>query len=119
MAQKILLHHYSSRADYSGFQGLPLGCGVEVLCAGALFEADRLAVKDYDREHVSPFLYTNPDIYRISRPYAEEALCVPESRVTLDTPEDYSYICSIFDSLYEGKPVDIWQLAAYLKKNRN
>jgi len=76
-------------ADYAGYAGLPYGAGVESVAAEALLRADREARDLYDREHVCPYLYTHPEIFRLHRPLAPRPWQAPELRLTVDTPEDY------------------------------
>lgn len=106
-----LLDLYNRRhIDYSGFWGLPVGTGVECVRAKALLHADRHAEMEYDREHVCPYLYNNPQTFIVYRPSAPAACYSPELRVTLDTDRDYRRLHTIFDSLYVGIPISTEQL---------
>jgi len=106
-----LLALYRSRAvDYSGFYGLPVGTGVECVRAEALLRADRSASGTYEREHVCPYLYNNPQEFDIYRPSAPPECYAPELRVTLDTERDYRRLLTIFDSLYTGDPISTERL---------
>ena len=111
-------------ADYSGYSGLPYGAGVESVSAAALLRAENEAVTDFDREHVCPYLYNNPEKFRLHRPLAppqwrdyseqfsfnsgqltagSEQLTVNKTqsniRVTVDTPEDYERAVTLYDAL--------------------
>ncbi|MFW6360574.1 MAG: cytidylyltransferase domain-containing protein [Spirochaetota bacterium] len=106
-----LLELYRSRSvDYSGFYGLPVGTGVECVRAEALLRADRSAAGAYEREHVCPYLYNNPQQFVIYRPSAPPECFAPELRVTLDTERDYRRLLTIFDSLYTGEPISTERL---------
>jgi len=98
------------RIDYSGFDGLPVGTGVECVRAEALLKASREAESSYDREHVCPYLYTHPDIFKVYRPVAPKECFFPGMRVTLDTYQDYHRLQTIFNTLYSGKPITVKQL---------
>jgi spore coat polysaccharide biosynthesis protein SpsF len=82
-------------ADYAGYQELPYGAGVEVVRVEALLRANRevpapsCGVCPMEREHVCPYLYKHPEIFRLYRPLAPEKWRNPELRVTVDTEEDY------------------------------
>ena len=104
-AQLLLELHLQQRADYSGFDGLPLGTGVECVRTEALLEARRQAGKEYDREHVCPYLYRNPDMFTIYRPPAPPDCYGPQLRVTLDTQEDFERLTLIYRELYRGAPI--------------
>jgi len=76
-------------ADYAGYFGLPYGAGVESVASEALLRAEREA-KDHDeREHVCPYLYKHPEIFRLHRPFAPKRWQGLERRITVDTEEDY------------------------------
>ena len=53
-----------------------------------------------DREHVSLYIYRNPDIFRLKNLPASPELSWPELGLTLDTPEDLKLISFIFEKLY-------------------
>jgi spore coat polysaccharide biosynthesis protein SpsF len=92
-------------ADYAGYGGLPLGAGVEALSAEALFRAEREAASPAEREHVSPYLYGHPELFRLHRPLApprwQDRRDSP-LRLTVDTPEDYERARKLYCAL-EGK----------------
>ncbi len=112
-AQLLLEMHQQREADYSGFDGLPLGTGVECVRTEALMEARRQARKGYDREHVCPYLYNNPDMFTIYRPPAPRECYGPQLRVTLDTRQDFERLRMIYRELYRGEPI---QTAALVKE---
>jgi spore coat polysaccharide biosynthesis protein SpsF len=116
LANRILEEHLEEGADYSGFLGIPLGTGVEVLKTTSLFRARREAIDIYEREHVSPFLYHRPDQFKIYRPRAPKEFLAPDTRVTLDTEENYQFILDIYDDLYHGRPIEIEELHRYLNQ---
>ncbi len=119
LANKILEYHYQKRADYSGFTGIPLGTGVEILNAEAVLEANSLSDNAYEREHVSPYLYFRENEFLINRvPSPAEYYC-PDGRVTLDTEDDYYKIKKIYRENYHGQPIEIQQLVSWLRININ
>jgi spore coat polysaccharide biosynthesis protein SpsF len=82
----------SLNADYAGYFGLPIGAGVESVSADALLQAASRDTSPYEREHVCPYLYNHPELFRLHRPLAparwqdraERAI-----RLTVDTREDF------------------------------
>jgi spore coat polysaccharide biosynthesis protein SpsF len=89
-------------ADYAGYGNLPLGAGVEAVSAAALFRAEQEAEKPEEREHVCPYLYSRPDLFRLHRPLAPRRWQQPrgrELRITVDTPEDYSRAQELYRAL--------------------
>ncbi|MFW5688724.1 MAG: cytidylyltransferase domain-containing protein [Spirochaetota bacterium] len=105
-------------ADYLGFDGPPLGTGVEVVLADALERAHRESYDPYDREHVTPYLYRNPGRFACSRVAAPPAYRLPAARVSLDTAEDYAALCELFGELYEGDPIPVLRLIRHLGARR-
>ncbi len=117
-AAMILASHIDSGADYSGYDDMPLGTGVEVLNLAALQTAAAESDEPYDHEHVSPYLYRNPDRFRINRIRAPEKFCFPGSSVTVDTAADYKKLQSLYSDLYEGRPLSITEIIPWLKSER-
>ena len=76
-------------ADYAGYSGLPYGAGVESVASAALLRAEREAQSPAEREHVCPYLYNNPELFRLHRPLAPPGWQGGELRITVDTQEDY------------------------------
>lgn len=116
LARDIIESHRMRGADYSGFLGMPLGLGVEVISREGLETAGREAVKPFYREHVCPFLYENPELFVVNRPRVSGRYLLEEGRVTLDTEEDLELIRRIFHDLYSGKPVEADEVVRWLKE---
>ena len=67
-----------------------------------LAEAWREARDPGDLEHVTPFIYNQPERYRLGCVTQEQDLSA--LRWTLDTPEDYAMIGAVYDALHFGNP---------------
>ena len=91
-------------ADYAGYTSLPLGAGVEAVSTEALFKAEREAKDRYEREHVCPYLYNNPELFHIHRPPAPQKWQGSDIRITVDTPEDYRQAEILFHYLLSLPP---------------
>jgi spore coat polysaccharide biosynthesis protein SpsF len=87
-------------ADYAGYFGLPYGAGVESVASEALLRAEREAQAPDEREHVCPYLYRHPEIFRLHRPLAPKRWQYPEYRITVDTKEDYDRAVSLYGRLF-------------------
>ncbi len=118
LASEVLDLRRSAGADYAGITGTPYGTGVEVLNAYALIDLASWTHEQYDREHVTPGLYRNPDRYTVSLTTTKNAWYLPELRVTLDTPEDYAWLTAVFSRLYRGEPIEIDQLVAFAQDHQ-
>lgn len=77
----------------------PRGLDTEVFSFEMLEAGYENATKDYQREHVTPYIYENAkSIY-----YYKNAHNFSEYRWTLDTEEDFQLIKEIYDVLYHGE----------------
>ena len=88
-------------ADYSGYNGLPLGAGVESVAATSLFRAGKKA-DAFEREHVCPYLYNHPEQFRLHRPLAPPRWQDKKDgsiRLTVDTREDFERAVELYAAL--------------------
>lgn len=76
----------------------PRGLDIEIFSFIALEKAYNEAKSDFEREHVTPYLYNNPNLFKI-RNYSYK-LDYSFHRWTVDTEEDFKLIEKIFNSLY-------------------
>jgi spore coat polysaccharide biosynthesis protein SpsF len=84
--------------DYLDFEEIPYGAHVWLFTTQALTRAAGQAVDPYEREHVVPHFYNNPDkfnVINLTCPIA--AIRKPEARITLDTLEDYVRLYKVFE----------------------
>lgn len=100
---EVVQSHLSSDTDYTSNgidRTFPLGLDVEVLNYEALERAHNEAQKDYEREHVTPYIYLHPEIFKLKSIQATGKLRRPDLRLTVDTEEDLRLIREIFKRLY-------------------
>ncbi|MFD0870997.1 3-deoxy-manno-octulosonate cytidylyltransferase [Chlamydia abortus] len=103
-----VVHAYKSLApevDYVSNilkRTFPRGMDTEIFSARALKQAHIAAERPYDREHVTPYLYNQPHLFRT----AGVTYSADESRyrLTVDTPEDFQLIQRIIEVLYPTDP---------------
>lgn len=95
----------------------PDGLDCEVFSFAALETAAREAVRDFEREHTTPFLWDNPERFRIGNVRTPDGVDYSLThRWTIDYDEDYRFLQAIFDTLYQANPTFSWQdLEAFLK----
>jgi spore coat polysaccharide biosynthesis protein SpsF len=117
LANSLLVRHLALGSDYSGYQGAPVGTGVEVVRVSALETAWASNPDAYEREHVSPFLYRRPEEFRLDRPDVPPSCRYPEGRVTLDTPEDLDHLRALWDAVYAGRPPEVEDLIPWLNQH--
>lgn len=97
--------HLDSEADYTSNilkETYPDGEDVEVFTFKALEKAWELAKLKSEREHVTPFIRKNPDIFKLRNKENNENLS--GKRWTLDEPRDYDFIKIVYSGLYKNKP---------------
>jgi spore coat polysaccharide biosynthesis protein SpsF len=81
----------------------PDGLDVEVFPFHVLEKAWREATNSYEREHVTPYIWDNPSLFRVGNVRHEKELHYVE-RWTLDYEEDFCFIKEVYENLYrEGE----------------
>ena len=80
----------------------PHGLDCEAFTVEALNRASREARTPYEREHVTPWLRSHPDIRRVNLDGPEDD--VRSMRWTLDYPEDLEFLTALFARLPKGFP---------------
>lgn len=79
----------------------PIGLDVEVFSFSVLNICNKKAVKAYQREHVTTYIYENPDLFRVYSLENEEDLS--SLRWTVDEAADLSFTREIYNRLYPKK----------------
>ncbi|MFC1667054.1 cytidylyltransferase domain-containing protein [Candidatus Omnitrophota bacterium] len=112
--------HIKKRADYTSNtvkRSYPRGLDVEVFNFSALEKAHRNAGRDYEREHVTPYFYKNPRLFKIVNVKSPRAVYGPDIRITLDTEEDYTLLSLVYGYLYRKNRVfTTKEIASLFKK---
>ena len=112
--------HIKANADYTSNtlkNKYPHGFDCEIFSFGALEKAYLHAIDDYDKEHVTPFIYkTHPELFNIKAVEAPDEIQGLNIRVTLDTQQDYTFLCTIYDYLFGNKPEFTFNDLNYLLK---
>lgn len=105
IVDSLIARHIDAGADYTSnalARTYPHGLDAEVISFTALTEAYKQATQDFEKEHVTPFIYkTHPGKFKILSATAPEVLKHPDIRITLDTKEDYVLLCNLYDYLYQ------------------
>lgn len=103
----VIKHHLEKNKDYTSntvTRSYPRGLDTEVMKFAALEKAVHEAKKDYEREHVTPFIWEHPNLFSIEQVVAEPSRQAPEIRLTVDTLEDFNFVQAIFDRLHKKNP---------------
>lgn len=93
--------------DYARYLNTPYGGGVEVFKKSAVEIAYKEATTSYEKEHVTPYIYNNPQKFKLLLVEADEIWQGENLRATIDTNEDYEYIKKVYSSLYKDKPIEL------------
>ncbi len=112
---------YTSNLHPASF---PDGNDAEVMMIETLETAWREARLDFEREHTTPFIWERPERFRLCNVLWEERDdghpgrdYSMSHRWTIDYPEDYEFIRSVYEVLYPGDPAfglyDILDLLEY------
>jgi len=103
IVDKTVRAFLAEQADYASnslVRTYPRGLDTEVMTAGALETAWREAQQPYQRSHVTPYIYENPEWFRILSVTGEEDYSA--YRWTVDTPEDLELVRAIY-ARFESK----------------
>lgn len=125
---KQLIHTKSDYCSNNKPPTFPDGFDVEVFTFKSLKKAWEFSSKPYDREHVTPFIYNNPNKFKISTYSYHKNLS--ELRLTVDEKVDFEVVKKVFhefeslkfsindiNKLYEIKP-DIFMENNYIIRNQ-
>ncbi|AGX44912.1 cytidylyltransferase domain-containing protein [Clostridium saccharobutylicum] len=109
VSKKIIQYYISNMDKYDYVSNTidrtyPRGLDTEVFSFGALEKAFFQASSVIEREHVTPYIWNNPNMFKLTQ-YKND-IDYSKLRWTLDTKEDFDLINKIYDALY-------------LKKNNN
>ncbi|MFH0736308.1 MAG: glycosyltransferase family protein [bacterium] len=79
----------------------PDGNDVEIMSYDALEKAWLCAEKDYEREHTTPYIWDNPEKFKIGNvKWGKNRDYSKTHRWTIDYEEDYVFIRKIYEELY-------------------
>ncbi|AFH49230.1 Polysaccharide biosynthesis protein [Ignavibacterium album JCM 16511] len=107
---KVITYFINNSEKYDFVSNLhpatyPDGNDVEIMHFSVLEDAWKNAKRKLEREHTTPYIWENPDKFRIGNVEWETGLNYSMShRFTIDYPEDYEFIKRVFDELYHKNP---------------
>ena len=79
----------------------PRGLDTEVFSFDALSKAWNESKKNYEREHVTPYIIENPDKFKLLN--VSNNIDLSHLRWTLDTKEDFEFIDAVYQRIYPEK----------------
>jgi spore coat polysaccharide biosynthesis protein SpsF len=98
---------------------LPDGFDIEIFTFEALKKTYLSANQDFQKEHVTPFIWDNPKKFLIKNfVYKKIKNLYNKYRLTLDYKEDYYVISKIYNALYfKNKFFSLEDILKYINKN--
>lgn len=101
----LIAHLEASGADYANMampRTFPHGLDAEVMRPAALRRAGAEATSAHDREHVTPYIYSEPGRFRTACLTRDPPL--DHLRWTVDYPGDLEFVRHVYETLYPGNP---------------
>ena len=115
---KMIKLFYSGKYDYAGMCDFPGGFGVQVYPTEILSRVDKLTDDPVDRVHVTYYIYTHPEDFRIAWWTAKSIMNWPDGRVMLDERDDYKLLDIIAKELYpDNQDFSAEDVVEFLIKN--
>jgi len=115
----VISRHLKDKADYTSNTiefTYPDGEDVEIFKMIALKEAWKNAKLSSQREHVTPYIKANPQIFKILN--VAYRINLSKKRWTLDQEKDYRFLIKIFDNLYPSNHFfGMDEILKFLEKN--
>lgn len=102
---ELIEKHLKEKNDYTSnslIRSYPHGLDCEIFSFKLLEEAFNNVTEKFEKEHVTPYIYkTNKDKFKIGHLILKDSKEYEKIRITLDTKEDYTLLCSVYDYLYK------------------
>lgn len=115
MIEEYLKEFKANKIDYLSntiHRTFPRGLDVEIFSMDVLEKIFNEAREHFEREHVTPYIYQHPEIFKIKN--FENDKDLSSLRLTVDTNEDFELIEKIYAALYSEDKIflleDIVQL---------
>lgn len=106
---EVLDFYFEHQGDYDFVSNLhpatfPDGNDVEIMTMPCLEKTWREATRPLELEHTTPYIWENPDRFKIANVTWSTGLDYSMShRFTIDYPDDYRFISRVFEELYPLK----------------
>ena len=104
----------SEKYDYISPKDAILGLGCETFKFDALEKAWNNAREQYQREHVTPYIYENPEVFNIGHVNIPDFLKRNDIRLTIDTIEDFKLFQEIYNHFGDLINISIRDIIKFL-----
>ena len=124
---KLIIKHLDENNDYTSNsleRSFPHGLDCEIFSFKLLEEANMNAIDNFEKEHVTPYMYRTRKDLKISQLIYDKDYS--KIRITVDTKEDYELMTVLYDYLYLEDSyfdtediIDFFNKRPYLSKLNN
>ena len=115
LVDKLIESHIENNADYTYCSDTPLGVSAEIIDSNVLKEISLKAEFDSEREHVTPYIRSHPEQYKIFE--LKSNLQNQNLRLTVDTKEDLKLIRAIYQELGDLENLSTNEIINFLSTN--
>ena len=115
LVDKLIEAHIENNADYTYCSDTPLGVSAEIIDSNVLKEISLKAELDSEREHVTPYIRSHPEQYKIFE--LKSNLQNENIRLTVDTKEDLKLIQAIYQELGDLENLSTNEIINFLSTN--
>lgn len=105
IVDELISFYLKGNYDYTANSiepSFPDGLDAEIFSFSALKKAWEEANLPSQREHVTPFIYNHPELFKIG--HYKNRIDLSYHRWTVDEPEDFELINKIYEALYPDNP---------------
>jgi len=117
----VIKDHLKKKADYTStklVRTIPQGMDLEIFPKKVLLKIASLANTEFDKEHVTPYIYNHPNDFIINAYQSKKSFAI-KPVLTVDVLEEFELIRKIIEGVYqEGKPMKAAQILKFIKKNK-
>ena len=122
IVDKVIKKFCSIKIDYLSNihpPSLPDGFDIEVFSYEALKKTYYKAKKGFQKEHVTPYIWDNPNKFKVENySFSKNKNYYEKYRLTLDYKEDFYVIWNVYNALFpKNKYFEFKDIIEYLKKN--
>ncbi len=107
---KVIKFYLDNREEYDYVSNLhpatyPDGNDIEIMSFKTIERAWQEATKGFEREHTTPYIWENKDKFNVGNVEWDSGLDYStKHRWTIDYEEDYIFIRTVYEELYDKKP---------------
>jgi len=118
---QALAAYKKQKLDYITIKQAPIGVGGEIVSLKALQRSLSSGAKDYQREHVTPYVYEHPEEFSMGEYIPSESFFQqPAIRLTVDEEADLALMREIYKQLYrDGEIVSLKEVLLLLKQEES